>query len=132
MALFAGFSGGDGFGDPLQIGGRSIFNRETDAFRDVVGVEFCNRVADLAEGRSGCLYDQEPFASFFHVTLPAVDGRDLWEDVDAGGCAAVYQSAGDFAGFFFRGGGGEDDSFVGHIESACIDQLSAVSQSPTD
>jgi len=35
-------------------------------------------------------------------------------------------------GFFFRSGGGEDDSFVGHIESAISNQLSAlsVSQSP--
>jgi len=128
MALFSRCSGGNRFGDPFQISGRSAFDGQADAFRDVVGMEFRNGAADLAEGRGSCLHDQEPFASFLDVTLPAVDGRDLWDDVDAGGCAAVYESAGDLAGFFLRAGGGEDDSFVGHIESGGSDQLSVVSQ----
>ena len=124
---FPGFSYGDGIGDPFQIVRRSVFDCQADAFRHLIGVEFCNRVTDLAEGRGRSLNDQKPFASFFHVALPAIDGRDLWDDVDASGQASIYQRAGNFTGFFFRSGGREDDSFVGHIESAFRYRLSAVS-----
>src|ERR1039458_5424872 len=124
------FFRGDGFGDPFQIVGRSVFYIQTNAFRDFVGVEFRNCVADLNEGRGGCLDHQKPFPSFVHVALPSVDRRNLGHDVDAGGETALDEMAGDFVRFFFRPGGGEDDSFVGHIKSALSCQLSAFSQNP--
>ena len=43
---------------------------------------------------------------------------DLRDDVDAGGQSMLDQMAGNLVGFFFGSGGGEDDSFVGHIKSA--------------
>lgn len=92
-------------------------------------MEFCNGLAHLAEGRGGCLDHQNPFASFSHLALPAVDGCDLRDDIDAGGKAVLYQMARDFPGCFFRSGGGEDHSFVGHNRIGC--QLSAISGQPT-
>jgi hypothetical protein len=41
----------------------------------------------------------------------------------------LYQMARDFPGCFFRSGGGEDHSFVGHNRIGC--QLSAISGQPT-
>ena len=79
-------------------------------------MELCDRFADLDERRSRRLHDQQPFASFFYRVLPAVDRSDLRDKVDAGGEAAVHQSASDLAGLFFRGGGGEDDAFVSHVK----------------
>ena len=81
-------------------------------------MEFCDRFADLDERRGRRLHDQKPFASFFYGGLPAVDGRDLRDNVDAGREAALDDMAGDLVRFFFRGGGGEDDAFVGHINHA--------------
>ncbi len=80
-------------------------------------MEFCNRLSHLTECSCRRLYNQEPFRSFLYLALPTVDGRNLGDDVDAGGKASLDQMTRDFAGFFLRGSGGEDDSFVGHIES---------------
>jgi hypothetical protein len=102
----------------LQISGRAVFNRQADAFRKFVGVDFGDRLAYLAKGRGSCLDDQKPFASFFHLALPAVDGCDLGDDIDAGGQAALHQNVRDPVSFFRGAGGGEDDSFVSHMESA--------------
>lgn len=80
-------------------------------------MEFGNCLAHFGEGCGCCLDQQEPFAGFFHFALPAVDGCDLGHDVDAGCQAMLYEVTRDLAGLFFGAGGGQDDSFVGHINS---------------
>jgi hypothetical protein len=79
-------------------------------------VEFRKCLAHLTERHSSCLDDQEPFTSLFHLALPAVDRSDLWNDIDAGCEAALYQKARNLPSFFFRSSGCENDSFVGHIK----------------
>ncbi len=85
VTSFGRFPSGDGFSDPPQVARRSVFNRQGDAFWEIVGVEFGNCLAHLGKGRGRCLDDQKPFASFFYFALPAIDGFDLGDDINAGG-----------------------------------------------
>ena len=80
-------------------------------------MDLSNCLAHLNEGSSCCLHNQKPFASFFHVALPAVNGDYLGNDINASGEAVFYEMARDLLSFLFRSGSGEDDSFVGHIKS---------------
>jgi len=96
-------------------------------------VEFRDGLADLAEGCCGCFDHQETFLRFFHLALPAVYGFDLRHDVNARGKAALDQLTRDFARFLLRACSRENDSFVGHIESAVSisRRWSAIGRDPT-
>ena len=67
---------------------------------------------------------KQPFMAGFHFTLPAIDGFDARDDIDAGGQPLLDQVARDLAGFVVGRGGGQDDSFVGHMKFS--GQLAAI------
>lgn len=94
-------------------------------------MKLCDRRPHLTEGRGRCLDDQKPLASFFDLALPKVNGRNFGDNVDAGRQPVLEQMARDLAGFFFRGGGGQDDSFVSHIKSAVGCRRTAFEQATT-
>src|SRR5450755_2200024 len=80
-------------------------------------MQFANRVAHCREFLCRRLDEQQPFPARFHLSLPAVNRFNVWDDIHASGQLPLDQMMGDLARLFFGTRGGEDDLFVGHIKS---------------
>lgn len=64
-------------------------------------MELNDYLLNLFKGGFVCLDDQKPFARFFEFSLPAINRRDVRNNIDAGGEASLNQRMCDLAGFFF-------------------------------
>ena len=97
------------------------------------GIQYVAPVDEFPVERWNAIIAINLSASFHTVrlALPAIDGFNLRDNVDAGGETAFHKPTGDLAGFVFRPGGGQDDSFVSHIKSACssMEQCAAMTSS---
>lgn len=102
-----------GFEEPVEIRLAGGFWSEDEELGDVVGVEAAERGFDLVEVGGGGFDEEQDFFGFFDVALPAVDGREAGDDVDAGGEVFIDEEAGDALGFVAGAGGGEDEAGFG-------------------
>lgn len=68
---------------------------------------------------TGGLDKEENLGGGFDVALPAIDGSEAGNDIEAGGELIVKQGAGDLLGLFARACCGEDETCVdggyGHV-----------------
>lgn len=76
--------GGDVVEDPLSVGFGDVVGAEGDDFGDVVGVEACEFGFEAFEAGGGGFDEGEGFGVGLGVSLPAVDGLDGGDEVDAG------------------------------------------------
>ena len=92
-------------------------------------MQLAYRIADAGKLVGTGLDEHEAFSARFDLALPAEDRFDMRHDVHAGGEMVFDEISGDLTRLFFRGGGGEDDSFVSHIESAVSPRVTAEKES---
>jgi len=89
----------DGSCDPFEVGFRASLDGEGDQFGKLVGMQLAKRVLNRAELGFGGFNEEQEFYRVFNLALPAVDGRDRSEDVDAGSQMAGDQFGGNGVGF---------------------------------
>lgn len=82
---------------------------EDEELGDGVGVEAAEGGFESREARGGGFDEEEDFGGFLHFALPAVDGFDLGDEVDAGGEVLLDERGGDAFGFFNAADGGDGD-----------------------
>jgi hypothetical protein len=87
---------------------------EDEELGDGVGMEAVEGGFEGLEAWGGGFDDEEDFRGALDLALPAVDGLDLRDEVDAGGEALFDEGGGDVFGLFEAGGGGKDDAWFGH------------------
>ena len=77
--------GGDRVAEPGGVGEADVGGVEGEDLGDVVGVEGSECGLERIEGSAGGLNKGEDFGGGLHLALPAVDGFDSGEEIDAGG-----------------------------------------------
>jgi hypothetical protein len=89
------------------------FRSEDEELGDFIGVEAADGFFEALEISGGGFDEEQKFGSGFNLALPAIDGGEAREDVDAGGEAIVDERTRDALSFVVRGGGGEDQTDFG-------------------
>ena len=106
--------GGDGIEDPVEVGGGGGVDVEDEELGKGVGMECVEGGFEGVEAGGGGFDDEEDFGGALDAALPAVEGLDLRNEVNAGGEALLDEGGCDAFGFFEAGGGGEGDACFGH------------------
>lgn len=70
--------------EPVEVCGAAGVDVEDEEFRDGVGVESAESGFECGKARRSGFDDKEDFRGLLDFVLPAVDGFDLGNEVDAG------------------------------------------------
>ena len=90
---------------PIEIGLGALFYRDSDEFRNLVGMEVAQ--AQFNRGKKACsrLNEHQSLSSGFGRPMPSIDGMNIIDDIDAGCELLIDESSRDPSGFLWRCGG---------------------------
>jgi hypothetical protein len=108
--------------NPLQIFCAAIFHCDQDAFRQIVPVQLSNCSLYLRAAGFGSFDNEQKLLCGFDLALPSIHRLNPRNHVYASSEPTLHQFLGDLVGFALVACRGEDDYFVGHIESASCER----------
>jgi hypothetical protein len=100
---------GDGLLEPVEVGGRALGDFEGDHLGDLIGMFGLKGLGEVRIGGAGGFDEGERFGVGLKGGVPAVDGFDLRDDIDAGGELLLDQKCANLTRCFGTGKGGKDE-----------------------